>query len=705
MAPDTAPLPADAFYEYTAILDIATSPNGERVAFVATESDEREDERRRSVFVAPTDGTDEPYRLTRASDAGSPQWSPDGSKLAITAAREQDTELAVEPSDDADEEDAADGNGDDGEGGDGNGGGDDGPESQVWVFDLVRGGDARQITDRSEGVTGFDWGPDGDRIVVAAPDPTDEEEGYQEQVDDDGPIEIERLQHKVNGSGWTDTVTTYLFVVDIESREETRLDRANDGEMGSRRPLAPAWSPDGDRIAFTAYLGDDPDDTMALDLYTIRPDGTGRERLTDADRRLQAPTWSPDGDRIAFVGGDPTNWYIPSEVFVADAASGEDHSVSASLDRTVAWGGGPQWIDEDTLLALIADEGNSVPVRLDADADDPAWLAPWQGDDRAIRALDTSDDGEQAAVLVSEPSAADVYALNVADFGTIDGHASADDDPLDRVTTANEGLLDEGQVPGFERVTWEDSDGIEIEGLVYLPSGFDPDDPDARPVVASVHGGPMSYDAPAFGFDTPYWTSRGYVVLRPNYRGSTSYGREFSERLRGTRGEKEVDDVVSGVDHLVERGWADGDRAFVTGFSYGGITTAATVTSTDRFAAAAAEHGIYDFYSVFGTDDNHNWHEDEFGLPWENPEAYRELSSLTDVGEIDTPLLVTAGERDWRCPPTQAEQLHVSVKKQGVDSKLVIYQDEHHNIGDPDRAIHRIEALTDWFDDHDPGTE
>jgi len=514
----------------------------------------------------------------------------------------------------------------------------------------------------------------------------------------------------VNGSGWTDTVTTYLFVVDIESRETTRLDRANDGEMGSRRPLAPAWSPDGDRIAFTAYLGENPDDTMALDLYTIRPDGTGRERLTHADRRLQAPTWSPNGDRIAFVGGDPTNWYIPSEVFVADPDTGEDHSVSASLDRTVAWGGGPEWIDDTSLVAVCADEGNSSPVRLDANEDDPTWLAPWQGNDRAVRALDVSDDGERVTLVVSDPSAADVYALDIDEFGTDDGESGADrssttDDPLTRVTAANEDLLDEGQIPDFERVTWENTDGIEIEGLAYLPSGFDPDDGEPHPIIASVHGGPMSYDAPAFGFDTPYWTSRGYVVLRPNYRGSTSYGREFSERLRGTRGEKEVDDVVSGVDHLVERGWVDDDRAFLTGFSYGGITTAATVTATDRFAAAAAEHGIYDFYSVFGTDDNHNWHEDEFGLPWENVETYRELSSLTDVGNVDTPLLVTAGERDWRCPPTQAEQLHVSLKKQGVDSKLVIYQDEHLNIGDPDRAIHRIEALTDWFDAHDPATE
>jgi dipeptidyl aminopeptidase/acylaminoacyl peptidase len=372
-------------------------------------------------------------------------------------------------------------------------------------------------------------------------------------------------------------------------------------------------------------------------------------------------------------------------------------------------------------VTLLADEGNTRPVRLDADADDPAWLAPWQGDDRAIRLLDASDDGERATLVVSDPAGSDVYALDIADFDVVDAGGSdtddtdtddtdADDtddtgDPLTRLTTINEDLLGEVGTPGFERVIWENGDGIEVEGLAYLPPEFDPEESDARPVVASIHGGPMSYDAPAFDFDFLYWTSRGYVVLRTNYRGSTSYGREFSERLRGTRGEKEVEDVVSGVDHLVERGWVDGDRAFVTGLSYGGIATAAIVTATDRFAAAAAEHGVYDFYSAFGTDDNHNWSEDEFGLPWENVETYREISSLTDVGSVDTPLLVTAGEHDWRCPPTQAEQLYVSAKKQGIDSKLVIYRNEHHDIGDPDRAIHRIEALTDWFTAHDPGAE
>lgn len=97
--------------------------------------------------------------------------------------------------------------------------------------------------------------------------------------------------------------------------------------------------------------------------------------------------------------------------------------------------------------------------------------------------------------------------------------------------------------------------------------------------------------------------------------------------------------------------------------------------------------------------------EDEFGLPWENQETYRDISSITRVDQVTTPMLITAGEQDWRCPPTQAEQLYLSVKKQDVPAKLVVYQEENHNVGDPDRAIHRLETLLDWFERHDPTVE
>ncbi len=711
-------LSPERFYDFSVATDVSVAPDGNRVAFLVSEFDSEEDDRHTSLFVAPIDASAEPYRLTRASSASSPKWSPGGTRLAFLAARETDAELAVangsDENGDADGDDAAEGDDDEADD-DGDDTGEEGPvgegpRTQVWSFDMHRGGDARQLTDRDYGVSDFDWAPAGDRLVIAAEDPTDEDEEYLKQREEDGPIEVDRLQHKGNGIGWMNEVPTYLFVVDVDSRETVRLDDAYDADKGDRQGLQPTWSPYGDRIAFVAQHEADPDRTHVRNVCTIRPDGTGYEQVTDAGLSVSMPRWSPDGSRIVVGGGDPFNWYKPTEAYVLEVESGEFRSVSASLDRTIAFGGNPQWLDDDTLVALFGDEGNTRMVRLDPDTDDPERVFVAQGRSRSVSGLSVAEDGTTLSFRMDDPEkSADIYAMGRDGLSTADATAEtgaagtggdAGDTVLTQVSDINENLVGDEETHSCVRLSWENSDGVTIHGLAYLPADFDREDPTPRPMVSSVHGGPMSYDSPAFGFDQLFWTSRGYIVMRTNYRGSTSYGQEFAERLRGTRGDKEVDDVVTGAEHVVEKGWADEDELYLTGFSYGGITTAATVTKSDLFAGAAAEHGIYDFYATFGTDDNHLWHEDEFGLPWENADTYREISSITDVGNVDTPLLITAGENDWRCPPTQAEQLFVSVRKQGVDSRLVIYPGEHHNIGDPDRAIHRLEELSTWFQEH-----
>uniref|UniRef100_UPI001092557A S9 family peptidase n=1 Tax=Halorussus ruber TaxID=1126238 RepID=UPI001092557A len=697
------------FYDLTLVTDLAVSPGGDRVAFVAEEFDREEDERKQSLFVAPTDGGRDPHRLSRASDASAPVWSPDGSKLAFTAARDTDTEIEVaRGADEADEEAGDERDEDDEENADDQNSEDDEPKPQVWAFDLDLGGDARQLTDFEEGARGFDWGPQSERLVVAARDPTDDEREYLEQRREDGPIETERLQHKFDGQGWLDSVTTYLFVVDYETRETERLDDAYGG--GAREPatgLSPAWSSAGDssagdsspggRIAFLSNRTERPDDNYVMDVYTIAPDGSDLRKVTDSELTASRLRWHPEGGRLAFVGGNPENWYIPSEVYVADLAGDEAtfESWSGDLDRTVARYGDLGW-DGDDLLAPVGDEGLTRLVRLSEEGN-PERTFDAQGRDRTIEGFDLR--GGTGVVALADPEEGkDLHAVQAADLDADSDRGNAD---LTRLTALNDDLLAERHTPECRRLTFE-SDGQEIEAIAYLPSDFDPDNPDPKPLVASIHGGPVSYDAPTFSFEHAYLTGQGYVVLRVNYRGSSSYGREFSEQIRGEWGPRERDDVLAGVEEAVSRGWADDDRCFATGFSYGGITTGYLVTESDRFAAAAAEHGVYDFRSAFGTDDSHVWWENDFGLPWENDERYDESSSIVDAGEVETPLLVTAGGEDWRCPPSQSEQLYVSVKKQGVPARLVVYPDEHHNIGDPDRAIHRLRELTDWFERFDP---
>ncbi|MFB6147040.1 MAG: prolyl oligopeptidase family serine peptidase [Halobacteriaceae archaeon] len=680
-----------ALHELSRVGGVAVSPDGDRVAFVATESNPDADERPTSVFVAPTDGSAPPHRLTRASGASGPTWSPDGSRLAVLATRETDVARRVGRDEDGDEGDEA--NGTDTADDDADDGDDD-PETQVWAWDLDRGGDAAQVTDFEEGVREFDWSPDGDRLVVSVRDPTADEREELDRREEGGPIEIERLQHKRDGAGWLDEVTTYLFVVDADTGESRRLDDAYGA--GSVEPLAglqPAWGERG--IAFLSNRTDRPDDSMVMDVFLVAPDGGEAERLTGGDVWARSPEWGPDGQRLAFVAGDPYNWYLPGSVSVAEP-DGSVTELSGDVDRPPA--GTPRWVDAETICCPFGDRGWTRLVALDADGGGTDRVFGEQGRDRELGAVDVA--GGTAALTLSAPNeTGDVYA---ADADAI----AADAGPtLTQVSSLEDGFFADRPAPGFQRLTVENDAGDEIEALAFYPADFDPGDPEPHPTIAAIHGGPMAYDAPNFRFAHALWASRGYVVVRVNYRGSTSYGRAFAERLRGSRGPVETADVVAGVDALVDRGWADPDRLFVTGFSHGGTSTAHVVTRTDRFAAAAAEHGIYDFYSLFGTDDNHLWHEDEFGLPWEEPETYRDVSSITRVDQIETPLLVTAGENDWRCPPSQAEQLYVSVRKRDVDAKLVVYQDENHAISRPERAVHRLETLLDWFEAHDPARE
>ncbi|MBX6351340.1 MAG: S9 family peptidase [Clostridia bacterium] len=720
----TTPLRLADYYDLKIVARPAVSPDGTRVAFTVTGFRKGADDRYTHLWIAPVDGSFPPHRLTRGdSNDEAPAWSPDGTKLAFLSTRPDEIEVAESRARAAEEKGKkAEGDKPPPK-----------PKPQIWVLDFARGGEPRQVTHHEEGVREFDWSPDGRTIVFAARAPSEDQAKYLKSVrEEKGPLVLRRAQHKYDGRGFLDDVRTHLFLVAVEGREVRQI---TDGPCDE---TSPRFSPDGRWIAFLSNRTGDADNNRRTDAWLVSPDGQTARRLTLGDVGIAMLSFSPDGEWLALVGSrEPENAYKLAHLFavrVADARPVPDlaacvgegwasvggvvpdlapeelralseaervararvypvakeasplRALSEGLDRPVV--GPPVWLDGETVAAPVGDRGQTRVglFRLSG----PAVLGlPF---DRGTTVTGFDAAGGWAALVLDRPEqgGGEVAAVRAADL------AQARAAEVRLVTGFHAELRARRALCRYERISFRNGDGQEIEGFVAIPPGWSPEKGPA-PLLVTIHGGPMAYDSPSFRFEKQYWAGMGYLVLMVNYRGSTSYGEAFCEVIRGDWGPREHDDVMSGVEHLVRLGWADPERLYVTGFSQGGIMTNWAVGHTDRFRAAVSEHGMWDYAAAFGTDDCHLWWQDDLGVPWQNPEGYARISPKSGLARIRTPLLITAGEHDWRCPLDQAELLYLALKKRGVPTELVVYQDEHHAVTKPRRAIDRIRRVAEWL--------
>jgi dipeptidyl aminopeptidase/acylaminoacyl peptidase len=273
--------------------------------------------------------------------------------------------------------------------------------------------------------------------------------------------------------------------------------------------------------------------------------------------------------------------------------------------------------------------------------------------------------------------------------------AQADGTRLEQVTTTNEDI-DRASLATTERVRWRSEDGVEVEGLVVKPAGFQPGR--KYPLVVRPHGGP--HGASRFGFNAEYqiYASQGYISFAPNFRGSSDYGQAFLDADRGNLGGGDFRDLMSGVDHLIAQGYVDPDRLLITGSSYGGFMTAWAIGHTDRFKAAMAGAPVVNAQSFFGTSDIPTWVEWEYyGPPWKHPDLIRAYSPISYVHHAKTPTLITHGAEDVRVPLSQGFELYRSLKALGVPTDLVIYPGERHGFSRPQHQVDRLRRTLEWF--------
>jgi dipeptidyl aminopeptidase/acylaminoacyl peptidase len=492
---------------------------------------------------------------------------------------------------------------------------------------------------------------------------------------------IDRLQFKVDYVGYLDRRRTHLHVFDVASKEMKQI------TSGDFDDSEPAWSPDGKFLAFVSNRTDDPDRNYNTDIWLVAADnpdeGKTLRQVTTNPGPDSAPAWSPDGKSIAHIATTDTDAivYATPHLAVVPAQGGEARVLTGKLDRHIA---NPRFSrDGESIDFILEDSGERNLARLPAGGGSVQRLVTGQ---EIVQAFETGADGSIAALVTGPHLPAEVFLFR--------------DGKLEQISHTNRELLSEIRLGAMEKIRFKSKDGTEIEGFVVKPPAFEPGF--RYPTLLRIHGGPVAQYDFRFHFQAQLFAAQGYVVVLPNPRGSSGYGQDFSLAIWQSWGEKDYEDVMAGVDHVIERGFADPERLGVGGWSYGGILTNYVIVRTDRFKGAITGASATLYPANYGHDQYQRWWEYELGLPWEarNRKLWDELSPFYRVENVVTPTLIVGGEKDWNVPVMNSEQLYAALKRLGRTTQLVVYPGEHHGISTPSYVKDLHERYLDWYDRH-----
>jgi dipeptidyl aminopeptidase/acylaminoacyl peptidase len=590
--------------------------------------------------------------------------------------------------------------------------------TQVHLLPLD-GGEARRLTDLPRGVEGFEWSPDGTRLVVrsASRAATLTEDARLrgrtgragasatapgEPPDSDYRF-IDRLDYMFNGKGFVYDRVNHLWLVDVASGTASRL---TDGNVADDEP---AWSPDGTRIAFVSNRRRNADIVERADVHVVDVGTCRVSAITRGPRSVfAAPAWLPDGRTIAALGHRLEGRAGSRNDIWLFAADGSDATPIGGRNLSAAHDLMPR--SGFTSDVTVGEAAPLVP------SGDGRWLlfsAPIQGAYELWRIavadgrLERLTDGRQTVSnWHAVPGRGGRGAMRIAflrssateppDLWTLDTGASATAAAPRRLSAFNDEVLSELDLrEPIERHSIVD--GRDIQGW-FIPAGDGP-----RPLVVEIHGGPHALYGWVALWEFQVLAAAGIGVFYCNPRGSEGYGEAFNDANHRDWGHGPMRDVLAGVDALVAEGLADPDRLGVTGGSYGGYLTNWIVAHDQRFRAAMTCRSVSDMTTLFLTGDisGGDWARIGFdAAPWEDPEYFRAISPITYATRIRTPLLIQHSERDLRTTIAQAEGLFTVLRSLRRPVRLLRVPEETHELtrsGTPFRRVENLRVVVDWF--------
>lgn len=557
------------------------------------------------------------------------------------------------------------------------------------------GGESKELTTLPQGdVNEIKFSPDGKQIAVLFAKLKSEIPIEKDKPKEPVCRDTERLFYRLDGHGFIDEEPNQIYLLRGSGGSMKKLTDVKHGVAQF------AWSPDGSEITFTTVDHDILEMHMdEEDIFVIKLDDKHISKLSKPAGPVSFLIYSPDASMIYFGGhfNPHYSWGADNtDIHALDLETGKIKNLTEKLDRTtdmltlgdITPSFVPQTpiIKNDKMFFTISSEGAN----------------PLYSVDLKTGELESVLEGPECIVSYSASADANDIAIHLAQLERPDEiwHlALTEEKHLTRVSFANDKYLDKlnFKTPEVMRVKVKEA---EIMAWLQLPPDFD--SKKKYPLILNIHGGPRTQYGYTWFHEMHTFAASGFVVVYSNPRGSQGYGKAFADAITGKWGHPALDDVLAVVDAVIEKGYIDDKRLYVTGGSYGGYMTNWAVTQTNRFRAAVTQRSICDLGTFFGTSDI-GWDlVDEFkGTPWEKPEVYEKWSPLTYLKNIDTPLMIIHSENDLRCPMEQAERLYAPLKYMGKDVRLIRFPESSHGLsrgGRPDRRIKRLDLMIEWFE-------
>jgi dipeptidyl aminopeptidase/acylaminoacyl peptidase len=644
-------LTTEHWLDWERVNDAQIASDGSRVIYTRQHVNKMEDKWESELWIVNTDGSQNRF-FVKGSAA---RWSPDGKRVMYLAEGEPK-----------------------------------GPQLFVRYVDVI--GPPTQITHLTDAPKGARWSPDGKSIAFTAFVADTDKWAISMPPEPKGakwtpaPRVVSSLHFRQDQVGFLEDGYSHLFVVPSEGGTPRQLTtgkwNVGAGELRGNAPVD--WTPDGKSIVFDANRAADAEQQyQTSQLFSIEvATGTIKEVVTRPGS-WGRPTVSPDGRTVAFTGY-PTSatTHTVSDLWVSpiSGGSGDLRKISGDFDRDPI---NLRWAPDGSGLYFDAEDRGTRNVNF---ANIVGGVKPLTSGSHMLTFDSVSKDLIAVGTSMDPAHPQDIVKVNLRQPGQVV-----------KLTDVNADVLEGKQIAPVEEITYTSSGNAKVQGWVVKPPSFDASK--KYPLILEIHGGPFASYNVGFNYMFQNFAANGFVVLYINPRGSTGYGGAFSNGIDHNYPGPDYDDLMAGVDTVVGKGYVDTTRMYVSGCSGGGVLSSWVIGHTDRFAAAAVRCPVIDWLSFAGQTDIPLFTYSFFKKPfWEDPSDWLAHSSLMSVGKVTTPTLLMTGVLDRRTPMPQTYEYYSALKKRGVPTKLLEFNEEYHGTGSkPSNYIRTQLYMMSWF--------